>query len=168
MEELSYNSFVFYGENLTTFTNKYAYDLPFEKITVLNLWLMNSLTQIPLSQASKKKPAVWLKNLMQCHLSSMKFKQTRDRKIKVSCDVKQCCVQHRYSLWKGAYFLPAQWEAVKGFLTLEFTTRSFFETSITIYYSRMCKNAKELLCSQLHPCEKFWTLEKSMIFFPIL
>jgi len=37
MEELSYNSFVFYGENLTTFTNKYAYDLPFEKITVLNL-----------------------------------------------------------------------------------------------------------------------------------
>ena len=96
----------------------------------------------------------------------MTFKQTRDRKIKVSCDVKQCCVQHSYRLVKGAYFLPAQWQAVQDCLTLDFTTRSFFETSTTIYYSTMCKKAKDLLCSQLHPCEEFSTLEKAMLFFP--
>jgi hypothetical protein len=27
----------FYGENLTTFNNQYAYDLPFKKITILDL-----------------------------------------------------------------------------------------------------------------------------------
>jgi len=59
MEELSYDSFVFTVKNHTTFTNKYACDLPFEKkITVLDLWLINPLTQILLSQASEKKSSV--------------------------------------------------------------------------------------------------------------
>jgi len=94
----------------------------------------------------------------------MPFKQTRDRKIKVSCDVKHCCMQHSHRRSNGVYFLPGQWQAVLDCLTLDFTTRSFFKTSITMYDSTMCKKAEELLCSQLHPYEKFYTLENTCIF----